>query len=73
MYSVVNRTELDRIKKEVVMKDKTQLLAEIALERDQKASKMAVAITRKQRMQRQDRERAATAPLEVKMRNYDEN
>lgn len=73
MYSVVNRTELDRIKKEVVMKDKTQLLAEIALERDQKASKMAVAIARKQRMQRQDRERAATAPLEVKMRNYDEN
>ena len=34
---------------------------------------MAVAMARKQRMQRQDREKAATAPLEVKSGNYGEN
>lgn len=33
----------------------------------------AVAIARKQRMQKQDRERQANAPLEVKMANFGEN
>ena len=34
---------------------------------------MAVAIARKQRMQAQDRERQANAPLEVKMSSFGEN
>ena len=34
---------------------------------------MAVAMARRQRMQRQDRERSANAPLEVKMNNFGEN
>lgn len=34
---------------------------------------MAVALARKNRMQKQDRERAANAPLEVKTNKYGEN
>lgn len=34
---------------------------------------MAVAIARKQRMQKQDRERQANAPIDIKMAGYGEN
>jgi len=40
---------------------------------EQRQSQMAVAKQRKERMQAQDRERQANAPLEVKAKNYGEN
>ena len=63
--SVVKRGDLDRIRKEVIIKDKSQILAERKLLCEQKVQQMAVAMARKQRMQKQDRDRAATAPLQV--------
>ena len=40
---------------------------------EQKMQQMAVAMARKQRMQTQDRERQANAPLEVKKNTFGEN
>ena len=70
---MLNRTDLDRIRNDMVIKDVATIREERMIANEQRASKMAVALARKTRMQAQDRERAATAPLEVKMKNYDED
>lgn len=72
-YSVVSKSDLERIRKGAVVKDKTQIMQETAMSQEQKTKQMAVAMARKQRMMKQDRERAANAPLEVKTHKYGEN
>ena len=70
---VLGNSDLDRIRQEVVIKDKTQILEERKMMDESKTQRMAMAMARKQRMQQQDRERAANAPLEVKMNKFGEN
>ena len=71
--SVVSQADLNRMKKEVLIKDKAQVQQERTVMNEQRQSQMAVAKQRKERMQAQDRERQANAPLEVKAKNYGEN
>ena len=73
MVSVVQRGDLDRIKRSAVIKNSAQIMAERRVEQEQREKQMAVAIARKQRMQRQDRERQANAPLDVKVKTFGEN
>ena len=70
---IVDKTDLERIRQECVIKEKSQLLAERKTMDEQKTQQMAVAMARRQRMQMQDRERAANAPLEVKTNKFGEN
>jgi len=64
---------LDRIRKEVIIKDKTQIIEERKMMGEQKMQQMAVAMARKQRMQRGDREKEANAPFVVKGTGFGEN
>lgn len=61
--SVIAPSDLERIRKEVVIKDKTTLEQERRMMNEQKEQSMAEAKARKTRMQTQDRERAAQKPL----------
>ena len=72
-YSVVTKNDLERIRNSAVVKDKTKLEQEAQVAQEQKTKQMAVALARKNRMMKQDRERAANAPLEVKTHKYGEN
>ena len=56
-----------------MVKEKSQIEEERKLMDQQKDQQMLAAKTRKQRMQMQDRERAAIAPLVVPAKNYGEN
>ena len=48
---MVNRTDLDRIRNDVVIKDVATIREERMIANEQRASKMAVALARKTRMQ----------------------
>ena len=47
---VLGNSDLDRIRQEVVIKDKTQILAERKMMDESKTQRMAMAMARKQRM-----------------------
>lgn len=71
--SVIPKSDLERIRKEVLVKEKAQAEEEKKLMQEQKSQSMAAAKSRRQRMQMQDRERAANAPLVVETKKYGEN
>ena len=48
---VLGNSDLDRIRQEVVIKDKTQILEERKMMDESKTQRMAMAMARKQRMQ----------------------
>ena len=71
--AVISKNELDRIRKEVLIKEKDQVAEEMKLMTQQREKQRQMAETKKQRMQDRDRLHAATAPLEVKAKNFGEN
>ena len=71
--SVVTKDDLARIRTTTVIKTKEERIAEQKIENEQKMSRMAVAMARKERMKKRDWERAENAPLEVKTATFGEN
>ena len=71
--SVVTKDDLARIRTQTVIKTKEERIEERKIENEQKMSRMAVAMARKQRMKQRDWERAENAPLEVKTNTFGEN
>ena len=71
--SVVTKSDLARIRTSTVIQSKEERIAEQKIENEQKMSRMAVAMARKQRMKQRDWERAENAPLEVKASTFGEN